>query len=240
MLFLLFPFLALASAAPRIEVFTERAAVVAEYCRVETGAHFDDCTAPRNTGLAVVYLPLELGAKVSTSINESIRLGYTGEISREDLFHGHMMLSGPQLEYASAESFLSDLKVVLFHSAEYTQRWRKEGMRNIPIDQRTPRSFLGWVESGLQKAVDFVGPSQRLKSYEQAGTIYSEEIVESHPGQFLHKYSNFGGIEPLHLNANGIRCEAKQSLYVFQEPGGRFVSPDGKPYELFFHCVFPL
>jgi hypothetical protein len=240
-LFLFVSIVAKANAEPvRVVLLTSWDDVVRESCRVETGVHFDDCSASRGKGIAVIYFPLEVGRNFSKAINESLRLGYAGEISQKDLFHGHMILQGPATVYAEPMRFFEDLRISLFHSAEYLSRWAAEGRRGLPLEERTPRSFVGWANGVLQKAIDLVTPGARLKSYSGAGTIYTEEVIESNPGLTRHQVSNFGGYEKLFIELGNLRCEAWNSFYILRDPAGRFQTPDGQAYELFFHCRFPL
>lgn len=223
---------------PRVDIFTERAAIVARYCWIETGAHFEDCAAPRDISLAVIYLPFEQGQKLAEAINASIARGYTNELSGTDLFHAHMILKGPQTQYESPVEFLQDLQMSLFHSAESTRRWYQEGLRGRSINERTPRSFVSGPAGGLQKAIDLIPQGVRLKKYEDAGTIFSEELAEALPGLTFHKLSGYSGYETLRIKVNAMNCVAHPVIYIFQEPGGRFQTSDGKTFELFFHCIF--
>jgi hypothetical protein len=152
-----------------------------------------------------------------------------------------MILGGPQTEYPSPDSFLADVRITLFHSVEYLDRWSHEEKRGIPVEKRTPRSFVGWPSGKLETAISLIKDAAGLsRSYANAGTIYTNELVEAHPSLSSHKQSSIGGYEPLHFWVGGRKCLTDRTLHIFQEENGRFRTPEGKPYEIFLHCTFPL
>ncbi len=232
---------AAAEAHSRVEFLNTEAAIDQEYCRTEFPRKAKECYPPRYRQVSLVYLPDELGAVVAKHIGLAYGLGYYQDLKLEDLFHGHMIFRGPRDQYENPEELFGDLSVILYHSAEFQERWSEEGRRGLDLAQRTPRSFVGWPDGSAQKAIDLTKPGQKLKSYALAGTIYTEELVEANPHLSAHKFTNFGGHQNLNVKiCRGEECrtcEVQSMMLALPEAGGRFTGPRGERYELYFRCL---
>jgi hypothetical protein len=170
-------------------------------------------------------------------------------VSKVDLFHGHFLAKGPQTEYASAAAWFNDVQMILYHSAEYLHEVWKDLEPGDPVYEEHPveRSFAGWTHGDnaeVVAAISLILPGSLLKSYASAGTVYAEELNDSiHVSE--HKLSTFGGNAAWYLqnscgpgDAKCKPCEIFNMMYIMEDLNGRFVTPDGKRVEFFFHCKF--
>jgi len=225
-------------------------AVVQEYCRVETNAHFENCGAPpRTKQLDLIYAPKAVGDRIVQHLRQAYNGGYYKNLDKVDLFHGHYITRGPQTLYASAGEFFGDLTAILYHSREYIPHsWQDIGPNEDIMTPRLARSFFGWFAEDkpeLRTAISLIAPNVKPKTYKTAGTIYTDEVVASLPGLSEHKYTSFAGEEKLFINTCGNDgqagckpCEFFNMAYIIADPNGRFMSPDGVRFDVSFHCVY--
>lgn len=235
---------------------TDTEAIKAEYCRVETGAHFDDCGMPANLEkLDVFYVPEAMGKRIEGNIRDSFNKGYYFNLDKQDLFHGHFMGKGPGTNYASADAYFADVQVSLYHSKEYLHSWETIPLEDSPFSVRPPqRSFVGkffGTDDTATAAIDLIRhdiypepyPIKFLRGYKTAGTIYTEEINESQ-SYSAHKHTTFGGHEQLYVNSCSATdkdckpCRIFSMAYILEQKDGRFVSPDGKRFDVTVHCRY--
>lgn len=219
---------------------TEPAEIVQERCRVESHPSYD-CNSSRIRELFVVSIDGDAGAAIARDVDQALRLGYAGELSLKDFFHGHFINRGAAKSFAGFEAYLRDARTRLYHSAEYTSRWEEEAEKGLPAERRTVRSFVDLDENGLVPAIDAVGPRTALKGYERTGTVYSEEIVLAHPELTTLNYSDYGRNEPLTVSvcAGGScrTCEINTMFFVMRSPAGPYQASNGDRFDVFLHCI---
>ncbi len=226
----------------------------AEYCRISTGSgtYGPDCGMQYGEErLDVIYLPLEMAQKIVGHIQSAFDKKYYFNLSKKDLFHGHLLARGPQTLYQTAEEYLSDARLILYHSQEYLNNW-------VDIEGPTPfvsheqqRSFVGWFSeaSGVDAAIDLINPNLLLQAnrpqfflrgYKEQGTIYLNELNDS-VKESLHDYSYGGPQLSFYLKSDEPstnQCELFQMIYILEDAQGRFVSADGKRFDMTLHCRY--
>jgi hypothetical protein len=224
--------------------------VVDQYCLVATGGgKYVDCGSYYTEDkLDVIYVPEVFAQRILNHLKSAYSKNYFQNMSKVDLFHGHFLAKGPQTYYASPADWLNDVEMVLYHSAEYLQGVWTSLDKNSDLyhEHDVERSFAGWTKGdvlGVEAAINLIVPGSQIKSYANAGTIYAEELNASlHISQ--HNLSNFGGNEKWMLNTCGPNekdcepCEIFNMMYMMEMPNGRFLSPDGKRIDIFFHCKY--
>jgi hypothetical protein len=232
-----------AHAADEIQITRLRthADVVAAYCEVETGTKFESCGAQDlENKLDILYLPVKLGAQVVSHLESAYGKGYYRNLDKIDLFHGHPMSHSSKTNYENASAFFADLDAILYHSAEYLD-WQ-----DIPLEQSPfaphgspERSFVGWLfgpRPVVTAAIDLVPRDATLRTYRIAGSISMDELSKS------LEFSD--GTKDVYVNtctpneANCKPCKLFPMMHMFENPNGRFHSPDGKTFEIFFHCKY--
>jgi hypothetical protein len=237
----LFPFITLAEEAPRVEILATQAERELEYCRTETEKAKYGCNTP-SYPVARISLPQVLGEKITAAIDHSLALSYADNLDLYDLFHGHFIFGGPQAHYESPSALLGDLRVVLFHSAEYLHRWAAERKAGIPIPQRRPRSFVTALDGRVEPAISWIRPGVVLQSYETAGTVYTDELVASRPELSSHRHHKTGGMERLYVkicqSGTCETCRVEPALYLIPSQRGSFLTAKGERLELYFRCRF--
>lgn len=229
----------------RIEFLDTWEQVVANSCLTDPPGYFKDCGATRSK-MAAIYLPRRWAELVVRHVDESYHQGFASEVSPMDLFHGHLIMKNKGAVVTNVDELYEGFQALVYHSAERIGRWEKEGRQGIPFDQRNPRSYVGWLDGMTQKAIDLMTPGIRLKSYETAGTIYTEEVVQARPELVndVADWTNFGGSPLLQLNAcrpnAGCQvCKFDWVANIAKMPNGRFVTSKGERVDVFSRCRFP-
>jgi len=220
--------------------------VVKEYCRVETGMHFDGCGARFNLEkLDLLYVPKDMGERILAHIRQAYSGGYYKNLNKKDFYHGHFISRGPQTEYSGAEEYFNDLSAILYHSREFLfDSWKPIGADENIRAGRVPRSFVGWFDKDipeLKPAIDLIAPGVVLsRSYKGSGTIYTGEVTESVPGLTSRNYSSSARPEDLFIKTGegGESCKIFDMPFILADPVGRFMSPDGVRFEVFLHCRY--
>lgn len=218
----LFTFAVAASAEPvKVQWLTTPAQIQAEYCRTDFPLTSENCSVTGAPQVALVFMPDRVHNAVMGHLESALQARYYDTLSMDDLFHGHLLLKGPQVDYASPEELAADVQMILYHSAEYNQRWENEW--ELDIVNRRVRSFIGSVTSPLvQPAVDLL--PQVPRSYERSGTIYAGEVAAAHPEISQHEWGQFGGEPELRLtlcrDGECRACHASSQMYVMPGPEG--------------------
>ena len=213
--------------------------LVSEFCPTSWPLNSDSCTVSSQP-TAVIKFPLALGSIIESHLQQSAKSGYYQELSLNDFFHGHLILKGPQMTFDSPESFLANVSLILYHTAEYNNRWEHQADAGIPVEKRTPRSLLGFLDGRLRPARESV---QNLPNgYENSGTIYGSDVVKALPWSSSLDYGNLGAVPDIFVKiASPIGptlCQADSlEFYILERADGRFHAPDGKPIEIFIRCV---
>jgi hypothetical protein len=229
------------AAAPALTWLDDDAAVVAEYCRVGNPFSRDTCTVAKGT-LVLIHVPEPLGRAIEAHLKEAFARGWYTSLSENDLFHGHVILGGPRLDYASPDDFFSDVKVLLYHADEGDGRRTPGDDEDKPWSQRPQRSFLGWPDGAAQTALSYVGPQAALPGYERSGTIYSDAIAASHPG--LTADHLYGGGNNDDITVDVCRdgrcgpCHLNTMMMIAPASDGAWSAPDGVRYDAYFRCNF--
>lgn len=231
----------------RVDYLDTNKEVNENYCRTDPRNSYGEC-ANVPYRIALVYFPLEAGDWISKNLAVAWTRGYFDNLSIQDLFHGHIIHRGPELNFENPEAYFSAISAVLYHSSERLPRWGQEGRAGIPIQERTPRSFVGWLDGNIDAARDLLKPEVPLTdNYENGGTISQREIVQSVAPPIT---SLSYGISPsqehaprsylkLCRNEKCSVCETGQGSFVITpEAKGRFRLPNGVAYELYFRCTF--
>ena len=228
-----------AAEAPDVTWASSQVELAAEFCPTSWPLTSDRCTAP-NRPTAIFKFPQALGSIVERHLQQASQSGYYQELSLNDFFHGHLILKGPQSTFDSPKSFFDNVSVVLYHTAEYNNRWENQASSGVPAQQRTPRSLLGFRDGRLQPATDFI--HDLPQSYENSGTLYGSDVVKALPDMSSLPYGDFGGVPDVFVNTMGpsgpTLCQADSlEFYILYRADGRFHAPDGKPIEIFVRCV---
>ncbi len=222
-----------------------------EYCRTSTGSAQRDCGMQYGEKrLDVIYLPLSLAQKIAEHIKSAFEKKYYFNLNKKDLFHGHFLNRGPHKIYKSAEEYFSDVKMILYHSQEYLNTWQSIVGDDPFVPHEQQRSFVGYFDHSdhVEAAIDLIDRNlypkpyqpKDLKMYKVAGTIYTAELNRS-VAVSLHDGSSTGESLNFYLETDSTdrsHCEIFQQIYILEEPGGRFVSPDGKTYDVVVHCKY--
>jgi hypothetical protein len=208
-----------------------------DMCRTEKPGIDGKCSPNGHSFSINFYLPQSLAETVLRHIAESKKRGYHDEISRTDLFHGHLMVRGKPAHYPTPEAYFTDAALILYHSAEYTNRWEHEAEKGIPADQRTPRSFVGWPNGTLQRAVDLT-KLPLTRNYEGSGTVYEADLAESNPDLsylFEGYYQVRNPTVDVCKDGDCHVCEPFGQFEIVKESAGRF-EVDGERVEFFMRC----
>jgi len=209
-----------------------------QYCSTFWGSD-PHCSAPPYD-VAVIHFPASLGQEISGYVNEGFKRGYAKELSIDDFFHGHFLMKGPVFTFSSAEEFFGNIQLMIFHAAEYNNRWENEKSAGVPIGARTPRSFVG-TSGKVTLAKDWVTVGNFPHSYETQGTINPVDIAESNPALVLYPYNRYTRSPRFTVavqdgNRKG-RCEMDTEFYIVPSPQGPYRTPNGEAYDLFVRCV---
>lgn len=224
--------------------------ITAEYCRIKTSSYLDDqCGRPSDVlAMDVVYLPQMMAAKIAEHVRSAYDKNYYFNLSLKDFFHGHLLARGPRVVYTSPADYFSDVRLILYHSQEYLSTWQEiEGYDPfVPHEQQ--RSFVGWFgeNQDVTPAIDLIDRSlypkpytmSTLRGYRGSGTVYMKDLNAS-VKESLHNYD--GTRIDFYMQASdnlGKNCEIFQQIYLLEESAGRFVSPDGKRYDITLHCRY--
>jgi hypothetical protein len=229
----------------RLEFLDTDEEIHKEMCRVHGEPIENDCGYPGRRKFINMYLPASLSKIILSHINKAKKSGYFVDFSYEDFFHGHFIVGGPRITFSSPEDFFSDIKLMLYHSAEFNNRWLGEARQGIPVEKRTPRSFIGWLDGSEEKAIDYVMrgvPNTLIPFYEPAGTINSDYLVAAHPELSTHKeilatYVSAGFSLTACKGTDCRVCHPFGEFYILEEPTGRFTTDDGKKIELYLRCI---
>lgn len=229
----------------RIDVLDTPELVTKEYCRVAPISDTRDCGYLGRLKMLNVYLPQSISSAIISHINQAKKNAYYDEINQYDFFHGHFIVRGPRLNYTSMDDFISDVSVILYHSAEFNNRWLGEARQAIPAEKRRTRSFLGWLDGREEKAIDVVtaaGKNTKTINYETSGTIVSNELVSARPDLSNHaKIQEVFMMNSLNMNVcKGDKCYVCHpfgQFHIVKEPTGRFTLDNGDKVELYLRCI---
>ena len=171
--------------AQRVEFVPAGPQVIAESCRFEAPTSAD-CIAP-NGDEALIHFPEALNEAIQEHIEAAKAAGYFDELSLDDLFHGHTLLAAAQTTFATLEDYFSRIRAIVYHSAEYNNRWNQ--------GDRRPRSFVGRVGDvhSVRPAIDLIPKGFPLRGYERSGTVYQDEVGRAHPELSGLKYDLWDG-----------------------------------------------
>lgn len=205
------------------------------YCKVTTGTPAnlkrEPCFTPNRFPMDIIYLPETVGRKIVSHIDSAWQRKMYLNVDKSDFFHGHPITKGPQTTYESPQEYLENLVGVLYHSAEYTDRWRYD-----TSDPKIPRSFIGRMdEFFVVAAIDLMLPDASLWNYKDSGTIYLEQLLESQKS-----WSKHTGKEKIFMKT-GIGekpCEVLNSIHFIEDPKGRFRLESGEIIELIMECKY--
>jgi len=121
---------------------------------------------------------------VSSHVDVILETGYAECLSSEDLFHGHLILRRPQGScYSGLNELESSVELVLYHTAEHTDRWRSESEAG---SEHVPRSLVGFRDGSVAKAIDLVKYEKLFSkaTYDLFGTVYSDDLMAGK--EYLH------------------------------------------------------
>lgn len=226
----------------------------AEYCRIRTGGDnsaFDCGMQYGEKRLDVIYLPSEMAQKIVAHLQSAFDKKYYFNLNKKDLFHGHLLARGPHTLYATAEEYFADARLILYHSQEYLNNWEEIEGATPFVQHEQQRSFVGWFSgpTWVEAAIDLIDkdlflqavrPQFFLKGYKGQGTIYLNELNDS-VKESLHDYSYGGPRLSFYLKSDEPsknQCELFQMIYILEDAEGRFVSPDGKRFDITLHCRY--
>jgi len=225
--------------------------LVAEFCRIESlSSRNDRCGfSSYITSIDVLRLPYSLAAKIAAHVESAFAKKYYFNLDKQDFFHGHFLNRGPQTTYMSPQEYFADVRLVLYHSQEYLPHaWEAiEGFDPF-VPHKNQRSFVGGMGEDLSviPAIDLIDRSlylppydvSTLRSYRNAGTIYTWELNQS-VKESLHEHKgNHLSLYMWTSEAAEKKCEIFEQIYILEDASGRFVSPDGKRYDMTMHCRY--
>ena len=219
-----------AAFAQRVEFVPAGPQVIAESCRFEAPTSAD-CIAP-NGDEALIHFPEALNKVIQEHIGAAKAAGYFDELSLDDLFHGHALLATAQTTFATPGEYFSRISAIVYHSAEYNNRWL--------LGDRRPRSFIGRTDGShsVRPAIDLIPKGLPLRGYERSGTVYQDEVGKAHPELSGLKYDAWGRAPALTVGlcfGGRCGCVLEDMVYIVHEPDDRldvyvrctFASPDG-------------
>jgi hypothetical protein len=128
-----------------------------------------------------IFVPGWFGKIIASHVEMMYQLGCFKNLSEEDFDHGHFILrQNAGFFYNSPDEFLKNVAMVMYHTQEGTNLWRKQMTAGVPIEKRTPRSILGFLNGIIRPAAEFVSmnPSQ-LDSYLRSGTVDSFNVRDT-------------------------------------------------------------
>jgi hypothetical protein len=223
-----------------VEFIDGEANVIKDFCRTEKPGLYNDCGFNQHRSMVAIYLPKNLGDIVLQHINVAKNASYYDELSHDDFFHGHFLFAR-SANYGSANEFFSDITAILYHTAEYNDRWSQEEKLGLSPLERRQRSLLGFLDGNVAKAVDWVTPPFR-RGYISSGTIYDTDIGMTHPelsgnnGQ--GKAAGPTGVKVC-KNGECRVCEPFGQFNIIKTDTGRFTTAAGEKIELYLRC-FPV
>lgn len=237
-----------------IKKLQTRDEIRAEYCRVRTGSDSADPDCGMQYGenrLDLIYLPLAMAQKMVDHIKSAYDKKYYFDLDKKDLFHGHFLARGPQTLYATAEEYMADIQLVLYHSQEYLNNWEEIEGDDPFVPHEQQRSFVGRLSgpSWVEAAIDLIdrklylqdkNPEYFLRGYKSSGTIYMNQLNDSLKVS-QHDFGHYGNALRLYLKSDDPqleKCEIFQQTYLLEDPKGRFLSPDGKRFDMTLHCRY--
>ncbi len=221
-----------------------------EYCRVQTSPTLDEQCGWQSdvTAIDLIYLPQNLAEKIARHVVSAYEKNYYFDLNKRDFFHGHLLMRGPRTVYSSPEDYFSDARLVLYHSQEYISTWKGiEGFDPfVPHEQQ--RSFVGWFgeQQDVVPAIDLIDRSLysepytlgTLRGYRNSGTIYMKDLNAS-VHESLHDHDGARLILNMQSRPNSeTKCEIFQQIFILEESTGRFVSPDGKRFDITLQCKY--
>jgi len=220
-----FFFVAKGAFAQRVEFVPAGPQVIAESCRFEAPTSAD-CIAP-NGDEALIHFPEALNEAIQEHIEAAKAAGYFDELSLDDLFHGHALLATAQTTFATLEDYFSRIRAIVYHSAEYNNRWNQ--------GDRRPRSFVRWVGDvpSVQPAIDLIPKGFPLRGYERSGTVYQDEIGRAHPELSGLKYDLWGRAPALTVGlcfGGRCGCVLEDMVYIVRLPDDRL--------DVYVRCLF--
>lgn len=144
--------------------------------------------------------PKELADLIAVHIEKIFEAGYAQSFSVDpdaggDFYHGHLIwrtdsdVASVFRVGAGNKSDISQIAMILYHTAEETDRWQKVEA-HLPIEKRTPRSIVGYLDGSIRPAIDIVGDPYSLQgawspnSYVPHGTVHPFNIVDHNPGLY--------------------------------------------------------
>lgn len=128
-----------------------------------------------------IFVPDWFGRIIASHVEMMYQMGCFKNLSGEDFDHGHLIFrQGAGFFYRSSDEFLKNVSMILYHTNEHTHLWQRQAANGIPVEQRIPRSILGFLNRIARPAVEFVvlGPSQ-IGNYVDCGTIDSFSIRDT-------------------------------------------------------------
>jgi len=185
--------------------------------------------------------PQWFGALVERHTNAIMAAGYARCLSKDDLFHGHLLLSDPGRPYTSLDDALEHTVLLLYHTDESTDRWEREEAQ-LPAAERTPRSILGLRDGTILPAIDVVPraslTSRRQEIYDGYGTVFSSDVIRVFPTLFDGSGERGSTLIPVGDAAGGeSRCRLLYEIdFEISEEGA--YSAGGTRYNLGLGC-FP-
>lgn len=227
----------------RVDFLETREAVNADFCRTDDPNSYGDCGLGYKDRMVNIYVPDSVAKIILKQIDEARDKNFYDKIDNKDFFHGHLFLKGPRTQYASPRDYFNDITADLFHSAEYNNRWLKEAKTGIPVNERRPRSFVGWLDGTVQNAFELFPEGYPLtRNYESAGTIYPNEVQAIRPDLSSHTiHSNsYPGIFVTACKGEDCRtCEIDNQLLIVNEPTGRYLTKKGEKVDFYLRCFYP-
>lgn len=182
-------------------------------------------------GSWVAHLPIPdpyidvIGKHVETMYSRGNFRNFTST----DFWHGHLMLRPNNVqEYRNAGELVAGAALVVYHTAEFSERWSKEA--GTPLDRRNPRSLVGFWDGSVVPAISLVKPGVWMPFYESNGTISDSELRASHPEWFDDLFS----VAIVRLGPRAA-CAASLQFLVLQDAWGR-LEVGGMRYDAFIRC----
>jgi hypothetical protein len=155
--------------------------------------------------------------------------GYFRDFTSKDFWHGHFMLRPDSPgEYADAGELVSHAALMVYHTAEFSERWKSESSK--PASSRNPRSLVGFWDGSVVPAINLVKPGVSMPFYESNGTISDSELRDSHPDWFN------GTFDPSFVRLGSrASCAASLQFLILQDAWGRLTIGNMR-YDVFLRC----
>lgn len=164
---------------------------------------------------------------------------WADDLTSRDLDHGHMLMK-PDWECAepcTPDAVMDGVAAFLYHTAENAGRWAGEAEDGVDVDERTPRSVIGWFDGTVQPAVELVWEQRyQLQTYVSHGTVFDTDLWRYRSEQFS-KADEFQ--VTFAMDEGTLTCNLSSQIRIVQDSHGRMILKGGRPFDAFMECYDP-